>query len=94
MALATIVLCLFATVPVFAYSPEIIDLRNFSSDIQNGIEEVTWMEFEFDSSSDTGSAITIPEDENFFSDCNQYFLLVGWNGDFVTGQKYSAFFRM
>lgn len=29
MALATIVLCLFATVPVFAYSPEIIDLRNF-----------------------------------------------------------------
>ena len=49
MALATIVLCLFATVPVFAYSPEIIDLRNFSSDIQNGIEEVTWMEFEFDS---------------------------------------------
>ena len=75
MALATIVLCLFATVPVFAYSPEIIDLRNFSSDIQNGIEEVTWMEFEFDSSSDTGSAITIPEDENFFFDCNQYFLL-------------------
>lgn len=75
MALATIVLCLFATVPVFAYSPEIIDLRNFSSDIQNGIGEVTWMEFEFDSSSDTGSAITIPEDENLFSDCNQYFLL-------------------
>lgn len=36
---------------------------------------MTWMEFEFDSSSDTGSAITIPEDENFFSDCNQYFLL-------------------
>lgn len=75
MALATVVLCLFAAVPVSAYSPEIIDLRNFSSDIQNGIEEVTWMEFEFDSSSDTGSAITIPEDENFFSDCNQYFLL-------------------
>ena len=74
MALATVVLCLFAAVPVSAYSPEIIDLRNFSSDIQNGIEEVTWMEFEFDSSSDTGSAITIPEDENLFSNGNQYFL--------------------
>ena len=32
------------------------------------------MEFEFDSSSDTGSAITIPEDENLFSNGNQYFL--------------------
>lgn len=74
MALAAAVLCLFATVPVFAYSPEIIDLRNMSAEIQDGIKETTWMEFQMDSSTDMENVLTIPEDEKIFLECNQYFL--------------------
>lgn len=73
--IATIVLCIFSSIPVFAYSPETIDWRDSSSQIQDSIKNSTWIELEIDSSIATENPLAFPDDEKFFSNCKQYILL-------------------
>ena len=72
--MATLVLCIFSSIPVFAYSPETIDWRNSSSQIQDSIKNSTWIELEVNSSIDSENPSTFPGDEKLFSSCKQYIL--------------------
>lgn len=73
--IATVILCIFSAIPVFAYSPESIDWRNSSTQIQHNIEESTWIELDVDSSIDSETSLSFPQDEKTFSICKQYVLL-------------------
>lgn len=72
--MATLVLCIFSSIPVFAYSPETIDWRDSSVQIQDSIKNSTWIELEVDSSIDSEKPLTFPNDEKLFSSYKQYVL--------------------
>lgn len=72
--MATLVLCIFSSIPVFAYSPETIDWRDSSVQIQDSIKKSTWIELEVDSSIDSEKPLTFPNDEKLFSSYKQYVL--------------------
>ncbi len=72
MFITSMILCIFSAIPVFAYSPETMDWRNTSSDIQNDIKDSTWVELEVYSSAESEALSSAPKDEKIFSSCNQY----------------------